>query len=159
MELQIINISLLASLTFVVNLVRQKGYKSNSFAALLTLFLLMIPVAFIAAEFNTSIDKTNKMSFIAFGKYYKRARLEMKLPRPTVNYVHDSTDDQNQSTTTAEPSTISSVLPTSNTIPSNHTSSINAKAAKNKSDLVVLSSFNCYSNFSEVIHEYNQHWL
>ena len=83
----------------------------------------------------------------------------MKLPRPTVNYVHDSTDDQDQSTTTAEPSTISSVLPTSNTIPSNHTSSINAKAAKNKSDLVVLSSFNCYSNFSEVIHEYNQHWL
>ena len=96
MELQIINISLLASLTFVVNLVRQKGYKSNSFAALLTLFLLMIPVAFIAAKFNTSIDRTNKMSFIAFGKYYKRARLEMKLPRPTVNYVHNSTDDQNQ---------------------------------------------------------------
>ena len=83
----------------------------------------------------------------------------MKLPRPTVNYVHDSTDDQNQSTTTAEPSTISSVLPMSNTFPSNHTSIINQMSAKNEVDLVVLSSFNCYSNFSEVIHEYNQHWL
>ena len=67
MELQIINISLLPSLTFVVKLVRQKGYKSNSFAALLTLFLLMILDAFIAAEFNTSIDKTNKCPLLLLG--------------------------------------------------------------------------------------------
>ena len=153
MELQVVNISLLASLAFVVNLVRRKGYKSKSFTALLVLFLLMIPIAFIAAGLNASIDKTNKMSFNAFGKYYKRARLEMKLARPTVNYVHNSTDDQNQ-TTTAELSTISSVLPMSNTLPSNHTIIINQVSAKNEVDLVVLSSFNCYSKFPEVIHEY-----
>ena len=64
MELQVINTSLLASPTFVVKLVRQKEYKSNSFAALLTLFLLMIPVA---VEFNTSIDKTNKCPLLLLG--------------------------------------------------------------------------------------------
>ena len=76
MELQIINTSLLASLTFVVKLIRQKEYKSNSFAALLTLFLLMIPVAFIAAKFNTSFDKTNKCPLLLLGS--KISELDLK---------------------------------------------------------------------------------
>ena len=72
MELQIINISLLGSLTFVIKSVRQKGSNSNSFAALLTFFLLMIPVAVIAAEFNTCIMQKKFLLKLRCKRMYQR---------------------------------------------------------------------------------------